>query len=95
MPNNEYVTKADLQFALDGAVQSIITEMSVRFGESNERLDRIGATLVLQGKELKKGAQIIAAFNEWMGKADADYTRVLSELTDLKLRVAKLEHPAA
>jgi hypothetical protein len=104
--NNEYVTKTDLKAALQESaawtVDLLLTEMGNRFGEVNtrfeevnHRLDRIDATLVLQGKELKKGAQIIAAFNEWMGKADADYTRVLSELTDLKLRVGKLEHPAA
>lgn len=32
---------------------------------------------------------------EHVGRAAADYSRVLSELTALKLRVAKLEHPAA
>jgi hypothetical protein len=39
--DNDYVTKTDLQFALDGAVQTIITEMGIRFGEVNQRLDRI------------------------------------------------------
>lgn len=95
MSNPEYVTKADLQFALDGAVRTIIIEMGTRFGEVNQRLDRIDATLVNHGKQLAAGTKTIAAFNEWMGKADADYTRVLSELTDLKLRIEKLEHPAA
>ena len=88
-------TKTDLQFALDGAVQTIITEMGIRFGEVNQRLDRIDVTLVSHGNQLAAGARAIAGFNEWVGKADADYTRVLSELSELKLRVAKLERPEA
>jgi len=34
-----------------------------------------------------------ARFTEWITKADADHLRVLAELADLKLRVAKLENP--
>jgi hypothetical protein len=49
---SDYVTKTDLQFALDGAVQTIITEMGIRFGEVNQRLDRIDATLVNHGKQI-------------------------------------------
>ena len=87
----DYVTKTDLQFALDGAVQTIITEMGVRFSEVNQRLDRIDATLILHGKQLGAGARSIASLTEWTAKADADYTRVLEELTELKQRIAKLE----
>jgi hypothetical protein len=104
MSDNDYVrktdlqlaldaTKRDLQFALDGAVRTIITEMGIRFGEVNQRLDRMDATFVNHGKQLAAGAWAIAGLNEWVGKADADYTRVLSELSELKLRVAKLERP--
>ena len=91
--DNDHVTKTDLQFALDGAVQTIITEMGIRFGEVNQRLDRIDTTLVHHGKQLAAGARAIAGFNEWVGKADADYTRVLAELAELKQRIAKLERP--
>ena len=43
--DNDHVTKTDLQFAVEGAVQTIITEIGVRIGEVNQRLDRIDATL--------------------------------------------------
>src|ERR1019366_857997 len=49
--------------------------------------------LVQHGKQLAAGARAIAGFNEWVGKADADYTRVLAELAELKQRIAKLERP--
>jgi len=88
---SNYATKADLQFALNGAVQTIITELGVRFGEVNSRLDRMDATLVSHGRQISNGARSIADFNGWVGKADEDYKRVLAELTELKLRVAKLE----
>ena len=58
-------------------------------------MDRIDATLVNHGKQIGAGARSIAGFNEWVSKADADYVRVLAELSDLKLRVAKLERPEA
>jgi len=41
--------------ALDGAVVSIGTEMSTRFGEVNARLDRIDATLTDMEKEIAVG----------------------------------------
>src|ERR1019366_1013185 len=60
----DYVTKdqlkPELKFALDGAVQTIISEMGVRFGEVNQRLDRMDATLVNHGKQLASGARAIA-----------------------------------
>jgi hypothetical protein len=77
--------------ALDGAVVSIGTEMSTRFGEVNGRLDRMDATLTNLGKQVAAGTRAIAGFTEWISKADTDYSRVLAELADLKLRVAKLE----
>lgn len=96
---NEYVTKDDLKAALresaEWTVQLVLGEMGTRFGEVNQRLDRIGASLVLHGKELAAGARAIAGLNEWVGKADADYTRVLAELAELKQRVAKLERGEA
>jgi len=66
MPEN--ITTTDLQFALDGAVKRIITEMASRFGEVNQRLDRIDATLMHHGKRLASGARVIAGFNGWVGK---------------------------
>ena len=61
---SDYVTKDDLKtalkFAVDGAVETIITEMGIRFGEVNQRLDRIDATLVNHGKQLAAGARAIA-----------------------------------
>jgi hypothetical protein len=67
----DYVTKdqlkSELKFALDGAVQTIISEMGVRLGEVNQRLDRMDATLVNHGKQLASGAQAIAGFKEWVG----------------------------
>jgi cellulase/cellobiase CelA1 len=77
--------------ALDGAVVSIGTEMSTRFEEVNGRLDRMDATLTNLGKQVAAGTRAIAGFTEWISKADADYGRVLAELAELKLRVAKLE----
>lgn len=87
----EYVTNSDLRSALDGAVQTIITEMGIRFGEVNQRLDRMDATLVMHGKQMAAGARAIAGFTEWVGKADADYARVLAELADMKSRLEDLE----
>jgi hypothetical protein len=96
---SEHVTKEELKMelrsALDGLAQTIITEMGIRFGEVNHRLDRIDATLVEHGKQLAAGARAIAGLNEWVGKADADYTRVLTELAEVKRRLEKLEKPAA
>lgn len=65
--------------------------MGIRFGEVNQRLDRIDGTLTNHGKQIAPGARSIAGFNEWTSKADADYVRVLAELSELKLRVEKLE----
>jgi len=62
MPEN--ITTTDLQFALDGAVQMIITEMGVRSGEVTQRLDRIDSTLVLHGEQPTSGARAIAGFNQ-------------------------------
>lgn len=89
--SDNYVTKDDLKYALEAAVQTIITEMGIRFGEVTQRLDRIDATMVNHGKQLAAGARSIAGFGEWVSKADADYTRVLAELAEIKQRVAKLE----
>jgi hypothetical protein len=83
--------KSALTFALDGAVQTIITEMGIRLGEVNQRLDRMDATLTLHGKSVAAGARAIAGFTEWTAKADADYTRVLAELAEMKQRIEKLE----
>lgn len=77
--------------ALDGVLNTVITEMGIRFGEVNGRLDRIDATLVLHGKQLAAGTRAIAGFQEWRSKADADYTRVLAELAEVKLRLLRLE----
>jgi hypothetical protein len=83
--------RSDFRSALDGAVQTIITEMGIRFGEVNQRLDRMDATLVLHGKQLGAGARSIASLTEWVSKSDPDYTRVLAELADVKLRLKHLE----
>jgi hypothetical protein len=83
--------RALIREALDGAVVSIGTEMSTRFGEVNGRLDRMDATLTNLGKQVAAGTRAIAGFTEWVSKADADYSRVLAELAELKLRIAKLE----
>jgi hypothetical protein len=92
---SDYVTKDDLKAALketaEWTVQLLVSEMSVRFSEVNQRLDRMEATLVQHGKQLAAGTRVLASFNEWMGKADADYNRVLAELAELRQRVAKLE----
>ena len=88
---SEPINKADLQFALDGAVRSIINEISARFAEVAQRLDRIDSTLVLHGRQMAAGSRAMAGIHEWVGKADADYVRVLAELGELKERVAKLE----
>jgi len=74
---------------------SLKSEMHQEFGEVKARLDRADATLVQHGKQLAGGARALAGFNEWVGKADADYTRVLAELSELKRRIEKLERPAA
>lgn len=79
-----------MQF-FEALFRSLETEMRDGFGAVNERLDRIDATLQLHGRQVAAGARSIAALTEWASKADADYTRVLAELAELKARVAKLE----
>jgi hypothetical protein len=85
--------RVELRNSLDRVVDTMITEMGVRFGEVNGRLDRIDATLVNHAKQLGAGTRAIAGLTEWTSKADADYTRVLAELADLKSRISKLEGP--
>jgi hypothetical protein len=53
--DNDHVTKTNFQFAVDGAVQTIITEVGVRFGKVNQCLDRIDSTLIHPGKQLAAG----------------------------------------
>jgi hypothetical protein len=60
-------------------------------GQINQRLDRVDATLANLSKQVAAGTRALAGFTEWTAKADADYTRVLAELADLKFRVAELE----
>jgi septal ring factor EnvC (AmiA/AmiB activator) len=78
--------------------RSLEAEMGQRFDRVDERfdrvearLDRMDATLTLHNKQLGAGTRTIAAFTEWVSKADADYTRVLAEMEELKGRIAKLE----
>jgi hypothetical protein len=75
----------------DHLLDAILSEMGTRFGEVNARLDRVDATLQVQAKQIAGGTKAIAGFTEWISKADADYTRVLAELADMKARLAKLE----
>ena len=75
-------------------LSAILGEMGTRFGEVNGRLDRMDATLHMHGKMIAAGTKTIAGFTEWTGKADSDYRRVLDELADMKIRLAKLERPA-
>ena len=72
-------------------VGSLQEEMKEGFTQVNQRLDRIDSALVLHGWQLASGSRTITGFAEWVGKADADYVRVLTELSDLRQRVAKLE----
>ena len=83
--------RALIRGALDAAVVSIGTEMGTRFGEVNAHLARIDATLTNLGKQVAAGTRAIAGFTEWIGKADADYVRVLAELAALTIRVDELE----
>lgn len=80
-----------LESKIESAVQTLLTEMGIRFGEVTQRLDRIDATLTNHARQLGAGARSIAGLAEWTSKADADYVRVLAELAELKTRVAKLE----
>jgi hypothetical protein len=93
--NEGYASKDDLKEALRESAEWITSmllgELGNRFNEVNQRLDRIDATLVNHGKQIAAGARAIAGFNEWTSKADADYVRVLAELSELKTRVQKLE----
>jgi hypothetical protein len=73
--DDQNITRAHLQSALNGLADTIITEMVIRSGEVNQRLDRIDATLVEHGKQLAAGARALAGVNERVGKADADSTR--------------------
>jgi hypothetical protein len=43
------------------------------------------------GKQVAEGTGALAGFTEWTSKADADYSRVLAELAELKRRVANPE----
>jgi len=93
--SESYVTKDDLKAALKESAEwttnLLLGELGTRFNEVNQRLDRIDATLVNHTKQLAAGARAIAGFSEWSSKADADYVRVLVELSELKTRVQKLE----
>ena len=57
-------------------MEILITEMGIRFGEVNKRLDRMDATLNLHGKQMAAGTKAIAGFSEWVSKADSDYQHV-------------------
>lgn len=80
-----------IQESLDRVLNAVIGEMGIRFGEVNQRLDRMDITIKYHAKELSAGARAIGGMTEWQSKADTDYARVLAELADVKLRLSKLE----
>lgn len=86
-------TLLDLFDSLTREICGLRQEVKTGFEAVNQHLARIDATMVVQGRQIGAGARSIASFNEWVGKADADYIRLLSEISDLKRRVAKLENP--
>ena len=85
----------DILDSISREIVGLRQEVKDGFTEVKQHLVRIDSTLVMHGRQVAAGARAIAGFNEWVGKADTDYSRVLEELADLKLRVAKLEHPEA
>lgn len=66
MDMSEYVTKDDLKIALRESAQwmvdLLVTEMGIRFGEVNQRLDRMDATLTNHGRQIAAGTKAIAGF---------------------------------
>jgi hypothetical protein len=62
-------------------------------GEVNQRLYRMDATLVTASSSPPVRGPSPGSTDGWA--ADADYVRVLAELSKLKHRVAKLERPEA
>jgi len=76
---------------MESAVQTLLTELRIRFGEVNQRLDRMDATLTNDARQLSAGARSIAGLAQWTAKAEVDRVRVPAELADLKTRIAKLE----
>ena len=88
------MTDEQLNGRFDGLahlIEDLTGQVNHRLDSTNQRLDRIDATLGALGRQVSAGTRTIAGFTEWMSKADADYTRVLAELAELKLRIAKLE----
>ena len=83
--------KSWIDARLEMFLDALISELRIRFGETNGRLDRIDAKLTLHSKDIAAGTKKIAGFQEWTSEADADYTRLLRDLTDLKLRIVALE----
>jgi hypothetical protein len=99
MPIDDSISKEELKAALresaNRTAELLIREMGTRFAELTQRLDRMDSTLANLTKHVAAGTSAIAGSTEWTSKADADYARVLAELADLKLRLAKLENPGA
>jgi hypothetical protein len=83
--------RAFMRETTEHVLNAILSEMGTRFSEVNGQLDRIDATLQMQAKQIAGGTHAIAGFREWVSKADEDYTKVLKQLADLQIRMAKLE----
>jgi hypothetical protein len=83
--------QAAMMTFFENLFRSLETEMLLRFDKVDARLERIDNTLIAHGRQLGSGARSIAGLTEWVGKADADYNRVLTDLAELKLRIDKLE----
>ena len=87
------------------SLDSRMTAMDARMAHMSDRMDRIGGLVNGGSRVLTRLAEWsersdvttadtlrrVADFNEWTAKANADYTRVLEELAELKQRIAKLE----
>ena len=65
---DQYVTKDDLDAALrkfgEWITNLLINEMSTRFGEVNQHLARIDATLVNHGKQVGASVRVLGGLSE-------------------------------
>ena len=87
-PRNEETPMSD-------ATKQDLADLEERVAKSLAATEkRIIETLQVHSKLSAAAMEAAGGFTEWVSKADADYTRVLKQLSDLEIRLAKLERPA-
>ena len=88
------VTKQDLERVdakIDGAVQLLINEMSNRFGEVGQRLERIELRLDRQAGLMQTGSRWIVRQNDWSERSDVAQQEMQKQIHDIQDRLRRLE----